>query len=104
MEQDLPLEKQISIQGILLMLDDKTPHVAVPVQVIYEGATIETVLSDDAGRYEFANLKPGRYQVRCHVLGGYAYYGAEGSIVRDESRAVFLQVGRYADCKNYIFH
>ncbi|MBI1925416.1 sigma 54-interacting transcriptional regulator [Candidatus Poribacteria bacterium] len=35
---------------------------------------IATTLSDEAGRYRFINLKPGRYQVRCQVLGGYVYY------------------------------
>ena len=83
MGQDPSLDKQISIEGTLLMLDGKTPHVAVPVQVIYEGEAVETTLSDDAGRYQFANLKPGKYQVRCHVLGGYAHYGEGGSIVND---------------------
>ncbi len=31
----------VSIEGTLLMLDDRTPHVAVPVQVIRDGEAIE---------------------------------------------------------------
>ena len=67
----------ISIEGTLLMLDDTTPHVAVPVQIIRDGRVIATTLSDEGGRYRFVGLKPGRYQVRCQVLDGYVYYGGE---------------------------
>lgn len=66
------------IEGMLTMLDD-TPHVAVPVQAIRNGKVIATTLSDDAGRYKLINLKPGRYQVRCQVLGGYVYYEKSGN-------------------------
>ena len=66
-----------SIEGTLLMLDDRTTHVAVPVQAIREGKLIATTLSDEGGRYRLTNLEPGSYQVRCQVLGGYVYYGEE---------------------------
>ncbi len=36
MEQNLALDKMVSIAGTLLMLDDTTPHVAVPIQAIRE--------------------------------------------------------------------
>ena len=39
-------EDTISIHGKLLMLDDKTPHVAVPVEAIHNGETVDLVLSD----------------------------------------------------------
>jgi streptogramin lyase len=65
------------VEGDLLMLDDRTPHVAVPVQAIRDGKVIATVLSDEAGKYHLADLKPGNYQIRCQVLGGYVYYGGE---------------------------
>ena len=71
-----------SIEGTLLMLDDMTPHVAVPVQVLRNGEVIATVLSDERGKYQFINLKPGRYQLRCQVLGGYVYYRAIGDALR----------------------
>ena len=67
-------KEKTSIEGTLLMLDDTTPHVAVPVQAIRDGEVIATTLSDEQGRYQFINLKPGRYQLRCQVLGGYVYY------------------------------
>ena len=63
-----------SISGTLLMLDDVTPHVAVPVEVIANGKVISTTKSDESGKYRFENFKPGRYRVRCQVLGGYVYY------------------------------
>ena len=75
------IKSPISIEGMLLMLDDTTPHVAVPVQAIRLcrndpcGRPVATTLSDEGGKYQFINLKPGRYQVRCQVLDGYVYYG-----------------------------
>jgi hypothetical protein len=35
-------EDHISIEGTLLMLDDKTPHVAVVVQAIRDGEVVAT--------------------------------------------------------------
>jgi len=90
--QDLPLEKQISIEGTLLMMDGSTPHVAVPVQVIQNGKVIGTTLSDAMGRYQFVDLKQEQYQVRCQVLGGYVYYGEDGRTFIDESKAASLQI------------
>lgn len=51
MEQNLALEKMVSIEGTLLMLDDATLHVAVPVQAILGGKVISTTLSDTMGKY-----------------------------------------------------
>ena len=50
----------VSIEGMLLMLDDATLHVAVPVQAIRDDKITSTVLSDERGKYQFINLKPGR--------------------------------------------
>ena len=72
-------KKKSSIQGTLLMLDDANPHVAVPVQAIRDGEVIVTALSDEGGRYQLLDLKPGRYQIRCQVLGGYVYYEKSGN-------------------------
>jgi len=71
------MKGETNIEGTLLMLDDSTPHVAVPVQAICDGKVIATTLSDESGKYQFANLKPSQYQLRCQVLGGYVYYGEE---------------------------
>ena len=76
-ELNLTLKDAISIEGTLLMLDDTTPHVAVPVQALSGEEVIATKLSDERGKYRFTNLKPGSYQVRCQILGGYVYYGEQ---------------------------
>ncbi|MBC8235568.1 SpoIIE family protein phosphatase [bacterium] len=65
----------ISIEGTILMLNDITPHVAVPVQAIRDGKVIAGVLTDENGKYRFINLNPGVYQVRCYIPGEYVYYG-----------------------------
>jgi len=61
----------ISIMGTLLAFDNVTPHSGVFVQAIQDGQVVAYTFSDDAGRYRFVNLKPGRYQVRCQIPGGY---------------------------------
>jgi len=40
---------------------------------------IETTLSDEHGKYQFINLKPGQYQVRCQIWERYVYYGKQES-------------------------
>ena len=64
MDHNLTQGNDVSIQGTLLMLDGKTPHVAVPVQAICAGKVIATTLSDEIGRYQLANLNPERWQFR----------------------------------------
>jgi len=71
---NLRLQRAVNIEGRLLTLDDTTPHVAVPVQAMRNGKAIATTLSDEKGKYRFVNLKPGKYQLRCQVLGGYVNY------------------------------
>ncbi|MBC8232776.1 SpoIIE family protein phosphatase [bacterium] len=78
----LKLKEAISIEGTLLMLDNATPHVAVPVQAMRNGKVVATTLSDGGGKYRFINLKPGQYQVRCQVLGGYVYYRTADDVLR----------------------
>ena len=65
----------ISIVGTLFMPapDHTTPHVAVLIQAVRDGEVVDTTLSDEAGRFSFANLKPGQYQVRCQTPAGYVY-------------------------------
>ena len=86
------LREAISLSGTLLMPDETTPHVAVPVQALRMGSAgaevVATTLSDAGGRYQFINLKPGRYQVRCQVRGGYVYY-AEA----DENATLTIEPG-----------
>jgi len=91
-----------NIEGTLLMLDDTTPHVAVPVQAISNGKLIDGVLTDESGKYRFVNLKPGWYQVRCYISEEYVYYGKKG---KGEGRKAgeILQVERGKTVKNIDF-
>ncbi len=95
---NLALRKAISIEGTLLMLDDKTPHTAVVVQAIRSGKVIATALSDEDGKYKLVNLRSGRYQVRCYTLDGYVYYTGAGA-----RRAVTLRVERGRTIRNIDF-
>ena len=65
----------ISVVGTIFMPvpDHTTPHVAVLAQAVRDGEVVDTTLSDEAGRFSFANLKPGQYQVRCQTPAGYVY-------------------------------
>ena len=99
-----------SISGQLLMLDDKTPHVATAVQLVTAslGTTeppqiIATVLSDERGGYKFHNLKPGRYHVRCYTKDGYIYY-QHGKILHVERDNVLLDIDfRFAPFKRGVW-
>lgn len=71
---DIVVTEKKSVSGTLLMLDNKTPHVAVPVEAVKDGKVIARILSDDAGYYQFNNLAEGSYEVRCQALDGYIYY------------------------------
>jgi len=67
----------VSISGTVRMLDDITPHVAVPVEAIRNGEKVAGTLTDESGKYQFVNLRPGNYELRCQVLDGYVHYGEE---------------------------
>ena len=88
---NLTLKEAISIEGRLLMLDDVTPHVAVPVQAISNGKVVAETLSDEKGKYRLINLKNGRYQLRCQILGGYVYHSPEGEV---RGKTVQIQRGQ----------
>lgn len=102
---DMTLREAISIEGTLFMLDDMTPHNAVPVQAIREGEVIATTLSDQRGKYRFINLKPGSYQLRCQVLGGYVYYGEERARKPKNGigKSIGLQVEQRKNLRNINF-
>ena len=82
-ELNITMKEAISIEGRLLMLDGKTPHMAVPIEAVVvsknnpAGQIVMADFGKRDGTYNFINLKPGMYQVRCQVLGGYVYYGEE---------------------------
>ena len=88
-----------SIKGRLLMLDERTLHVAVAVQAVLpptdggsKPTVVATTLSDENGEYEFTNLKPGQYQVRCYTLNGYVYYGEVEHTAVETRRGASLQL------------
>lgn len=62
-----------------MMLDNITPHVSVVLQAVQSGKVVATTLSDESGRYSFANLTPGDYQVRCYTSRGYVCYQKRGN-------------------------
>jgi signal transduction histidine kinase/CheY-like chemotaxis protein/ligand-binding sensor domain-containing protein/protocatechuate 3,4-dioxygenase beta subunit len=60
------------------------PKEVIPASVLFQPARtpefVATTTSDERGVYRFGKLAPGRYQLRAHVSGGFAY--------RDEGRAI----------------
>jgi len=93
----LQLGEATSIAGTLLMPDEATPHVAVPVQALRIEAdsahVVATTLSDIGGHYAFVNLKPGRYRVRCQVLGGYRYYSSATAHATETEEILTVSAG-----------
>ena len=103
---DLTLRDAVSIAGTVRMLDETTPHVALPVEAVEVGhqlSTIDmaqekllnvkvaaTVLSNEEGRYQFVNLFPGAYLVRCQTPSGFIYYGE--SIDGEKRQPIPLQI------------
>lgn len=72
--RNITLQEAVSLSGTLSMLDEaRSPHREVTVEALRDGVVVASVLSDEKGHYQFVNLKPGRYQVRCHTPGGYRY-------------------------------
>jgi len=100
---NLTLKEAISIEGTLLMLDDVTPHVAVPVQAICNGEVMVTTLSDESGKYQFINLKPGQYQIRYHSLDNYVYYHSSISFTGEVEHPTTLTVERGKKLANIDF-
>ena len=70
--RDVTLHPAVSLSGTLSMLDqEKSPHCEVTVQALREGVAAASVLTDEKGHYQFVNLKPGDYRVRCQTPSGY---------------------------------
>ena len=106
------------------MLDDKTPHVAVVVQAVIPGpplspqiwgdkggrrgtrgegepTVVATTLSDENGKYQFINLKPGRYQIRCYTLNGSVYYEEAENTAVETRRGASLQLEHGKSAEKY---
>ncbi len=122
----LVLTEAVSISGRVLSLDG-SPQNAIVVQAIRvpEGAVdrpparempsgsvhnipalhpfpafSETVLSSTNGTYEFVNLHPGNYRLRCHGAGGFV----EPRLVpgTDSQHGVIVQTGRRNDQVDFV--
>ena len=90
-EVKFALKDAVSLAGSVLTLDPDVPQVAVVVQALREAPesgtaapangglprldpVAATTLTDEKGRFKFVNLRPGHYEVRCQVPGGFVYY------------------------------
>ena len=50
---------------------------------------VATTLTDDRGQYQFLNLRPGKYQVRCQIPGQLVYYPD-----REQAKTFTVSVGQ----------
>lgn len=92
-EVRLTLKARGAISGTLRTLAD-TPQANVVVQALdAAGNSAGTALTDAQGTYRLEDLPLGRYQVRCHVLGGFRYHTDQG---RSEFRSSVSSTGTLA--------
>jgi len=83
---DFVVGEAVSVVGVARMMDDLTPHVALPVQALAATGTtadphaLATVLTDDRGEFRFINLRPGAYRFRCLTSRGFLYSGGAGGL------------------------
>jgi len=111
----LQLKPAVSISGSLMTPNEAIPPTAVPVEAIIpsfiannenddsddtpvahdESQIIATTLNDERGQYRFINLKPGEYQLRCQILGGYAYYGENETLLQVERGKTLTNIDFY---------
>ena len=107
----LTLKETGSIEGTILMLNDTTPLMVVPVQAVFLGKDnalerpIATTLSDERGKYKLTNLIPGRYQIRCQVLGGYVYFNRQLTVDNQQLKNIDFRIAPFkkGKWKNYTY-
>ncbi len=76
-QRDAQLRSAVSLSGAITMLDKaKSPHRQVLVQALQAGQVTASTTSDGKGYYQFVNLRPGDYQLRCLTPGRRRYYRA----------------------------
>ena len=100
--RDAALHPAVSLAGSLLMLDrEQSPHCEVTVEAVRDGKVVAAVLSDEKGHFQFVNLKPGRYQVRCQTPNGYRYCRpaagqatAQGLLPVEEDPVILVEDGK----------
>ena len=80
LKRDVQLNRAVSIEGTVTMLDtEKSPHREVTVQALMEGKAVAVEQTDAKGHYQFVNLRPGDYVVRCQTPLGAFVCRAQGS-------------------------
>lgn len=68
---DFTLADAVSIAGQVVALDpQRTPLGAVQVEAVRQGSPAVSVLSNGKGEFQFINLPPGEYRVRCLTSRG----------------------------------
>jgi signal transduction histidine kinase/CheY-like chemotaxis protein/ligand-binding sensor domain-containing protein len=91
---DFALKTAISIQGSVLTMDGNAPQVAVVIQAVQApaedaeaaatsgdtGKVAATTLTDAKGKFQFINLRPGPYFVRCQASGELVYFGGRKTV------------------------
>ena len=91
----LHLREALAITGRILTLDGAATMPAVVVQLTEgepERRVVQTLLTDDQGRFSFTHVRPGDYRVRAQVPGGLVEYG-NGQTLRLDERNRRHEVG-----------
>jgi signal transduction histidine kinase/ligand-binding sensor domain-containing protein/CheY-like chemotaxis protein len=79
------LEHAVSLEGQVLMSDGQSTQAAIVVQALRlternnSSEADATVFTDKDGGFQFVNLRPGQYQLRCHASDGYVTYTNPGA-------------------------
>lgn len=114
---DVTLTNAVSISGRALAMDRSPQNrivvqaIAVPDSTAAESspskapikpllplpAFSETVLTDTNGAFRFVNLRPGRYQLRCHGPDGFIYPEGAERTTPSGSMVIATEAGRTAE-------
>ena len=101
---NLTLKEAVNIKGTLKTFTDE-PHNHVFVEAVYlsqqdsvKNSFSRFTISDSDGKYQFINLKPGQYQIRCHTLDRFIYYKKDNQIA-----TLNVEVGVKIDNINFRF-
>ncbi len=83
-EMNLTPRTAVSLTGTVVAYDG-SPHPAVVIQAVPATesgppANPTAVQSDERGHFQFINLRPGPYRVRCYVGDRYVYYATTNTL------------------------
>jgi 5-hydroxyisourate hydrolase-like protein (transthyretin family) len=83
---DLALKLAVSIKQKVLTPNHSIPHTYLHIKALRLDSDNSTILSISStktsgwGEYEFVNLKPGNYEIRCYTTDGYVYQYKRGEL------------------------